>query len=155
MLDVPFVQQKGARCGSAAVAMVMEYWAQQIPALNSAATDAQKIDAYLPVEGRRGIRGEKLKSYLESRGFRAFVFDAELSDVQHHLEKGRPLIVCFNPNGAHGPLHYAVVAGLDGQNIWLNDPARGKLVCETLSLFLREWKQTDNWTLLAVPQPGR
>lgn len=154
-LDIPFVQQTGARCGSAAVAMVMEYWAAQMPSLNSAASEAEKIDDYLPVDGHRGIRGEKLKGFLQSRGFQAFLFDGEISDIRHHLDKGRPLIVCFAPNGPHGPLHYAVVAGLEGNNILLNDPARGKLFREDLDTFLRQWKQTGDWALLAVPRTGR
>lgn len=154
-LDIPFVQQKGARCGSAAVAMVMEYWAEQIPSLNSAAVEAARIDEYLPVDHRKGIRGERLKEFLESRGFKAFIFDAELSDVQHHLDKGRPLIVCFAPNGPHGPLHYAVIADLDTQSVWLNDSARGKLFREDLGTFVREWKQTGDWALLAVPRVAR
>ena len=43
-LDIPFVRQTGAGCGSAAIAMVIQYWARQNPALTSAAAETERID---------------------------------------------------------------------------------------------------------------
>ena len=73
--------------------------------------------------------------------------------LSHHLEKGRPLIVAVKP-GAHLPLHYVVVAGLDPDEhvVLLNDPAQRKLLKEDDSRFEQEWKATGHWTLLAVPE---
>src|SRR3954449_12751312 len=71
-LDVPFVQQVKAGCGSAAIAMVVEYWARQFPGLDKAQADAEKIDQLLPATTPKGIQGKALKQYLESRGFQAF-----------------------------------------------------------------------------------
>lgn len=153
-LDVPFVPQVKAGCGSAAVAMVIEYWAYRYPSLQYEAEDTGQIDRLLPAS-RRGIRGEALRQYLERRGFRAFVFDGELADLEHHFKKGRPIIVCFAPKGPHAPLHYAVIVGVDAQNVWMNDPARGKLVREDTGRFLDEWKVTANWALLAVPRQAQ
>ncbi len=150
-LDVPFVPQVKAGCGSAAVAMVIEYWAYRYPSLQYAAEDTAEIDRLLPAS-RRGIRGEALRRYLDRCGFRAFVFDGELADLEHHFEKGRPVIVCFAPKGPHAPLHYAVIVGVDARNVWMNDSARGKLIREDTSRFLEEWKVTANWALLAVPR---
>ena len=150
-LDVPYVQQVKAGCGSAAVAMVIEYWAARFPALNTVASDTEKIDRLLPASSK-GIQGSALKQYLESRGFSAFTFNAEWSDLAHHFEKGRPVIVCLAPKGPRAPLHYAVVVGVDPQNVWLNDSARGKLFREDRQRFLEEWKFTGNWALLAVPR---
>lgn len=153
-LDVPFVQQAKAGCGSAAIAMVMEYWAHQFPGLEKAQADAERINQLLPPTSPKGIQGEALKRYLESQGFQAFIFDGELTDLRSHFAKGRPVIVCLAPKGTRGPLHYAVVAGLDNQSVWLNDPARGKLFHEDLERFQTEWRRTDNWALLAVPRPN-
>ncbi len=153
-LDVPFVQQVKAGCGSAAVAMVIEYWAHQFPGLAAAAADTEQINRLLPASAK-GIQGRALKEYLEKRGFAAFVFDGELRDLEHHFEKGRPVVVCFAPKSLEPVLHYAVVVGVDGKGVWLNDPARGKLVREDLDRFLPEWKKTGNWALLAVPRQGQ
>jgi ABC-type bacteriocin/lantibiotic exporter with double-glycine peptidase domain len=152
-LDVPFVQQTAAACGPASAAMVMQYWARERPALNRLAADADRV-ARTPVPAK-GITGAGLKRLLERSGFRVFLFDAERRDLDDHLTKGRPLIVCFAPNGKSGPLHFAVVAGIDRDSIVLNDPTRGKLFRESLDRFLPQWSLTGNWTLLAVPRDDR
>jgi predicted double-glycine peptidase len=153
-LDIPFVRQTGAGCGAAAIAMVIQYWARQEPSLATAAADTERINKYLPANGK-GIRGSALKAYLEARGFQVFVFRGERSDLKEQFAKGRPLVVCLAPKGARAPFHYAVVAGIDHAAVWLNDPARGKLVREELPRFDAAWKESDYWSLLAVPSRPR
>lgn len=154
-LDIPFVQQVKAGCGSAAIAMVVQYWARQFPGLEKAQADTEKIDQLLPATSPKGIQGEALKRYLDERGFEAFIFDGELPDLHNHFAKGRPVIVCLAPKGNRGLLHYAVVAGLDDRDVWLNDPARGKLFREDVQRFTAEWRRTGNWALLAVPRSAQ
>ena len=149
-LDIPFVQQTAAACGPASAAMVMQYWARERPERTSLAAEADRV-ARMPVPAK-GITGANLVRVLERAGFRVFVVNAERRDLEDHLAKGRPLIVCFAPAGKSGPLHFAVVAGLESDTIVLNDPTRGKLFREDLGRFLRQWSVTDNWTLLAVPR---
>jgi predicted double-glycine peptidase len=151
-LDIPYVEQVRAGCGSAAIAMVVQYWARQQPGLESALQESERINELLPPTSPKGIKGKELKRFLEEHGFRAFIFDGEIQDLQNNFQKGRPLIVCLALNGARGPLHYAVIAGLNDQVVWMNDPARGKLIREDMDRFLSAWKATANWTLLAVPQ---
>jgi predicted double-glycine peptidase len=151
-LEVPFVEQVKSGCGSAAIAMVVQYWARQNHALDAAAADAERINQFLPATSAKGIQGQALKNYLEERGFDVFVFSGELRDLEHHFEKGRPVVVCFGLKGPRGPLHYSVVAGIDRDSVRLNDPARGKLIREDLGRFQAAWKVTGNWALLAVPR---
>jgi uncharacterized protein YvpB len=150
-LDVPFVQQVKAGCGPAAIAMIIEYWAKQTPAIGSAAARAEQINKFLPATDPRGIKGSALKAWLQQHGFRAFVFTGEEIDLEHHLAKGRPVVVCIAPKGISAPLHYVVVVGISKEQVWMNDPVRGKLFQETVPRFLGEWKDTGNWALLAVP----
>ena len=58
---------------------------------------------------------------------------------------------------ARAPLHYVVVAGLDWQHdaVFVNDPARGKLLRIERPAFEKEWRAADNWTLLAMPKPSK
>jgi predicted double-glycine peptidase len=153
-LDIPYVHQTGAGCGAAAVAMVIQYWARQEPSLAGAAAETERIDRDLPA-GEKGIQGNALKSYLEERGFEVFVFRGERSDLEQQFEKGRPTVVCLGPKSSRGTFHYAVVAGLGHETVWLNDPARGKLIREDLRHFEAAWKESDHWTLLAVPMQPR
>jgi predicted double-glycine peptidase len=152
-LDVPFVQQTAAACGPASAAMVMQYWARELPERVDLAAAADRV-ARTPVS-RKGMSGAGLRRLLESEAFTVFVLNAELRDLAAHLEKGRPLIVCFAPSGKTTLMHYAVVAGLDEDAILLNDPTRGKLFREPLSRFLPQWSAAGNWALLALPRNPR
>jgi ABC-type bacteriocin/lantibiotic exporter with double-glycine peptidase domain len=152
-LDIPFVeQQKKAGCGSAAVAMVVQYWAREYPSQVKSPTEFERIDELLPVTSPKGIQGTALKIYLDQHGFRAFIFDGQVVDLQHNFDKGRPVIACIAPRGPKAPLHYVVIAGMGDHTVWMNDPARGKLFEENLDEFKKEWDATGNWALLAVPR---
>ena len=151
-LEVPFVHQVRAGCGSAAIAMVMQYWASRQPGLDAVAADAGRIDQVLLPGSTKGIQGQALKRYLEEHGFAAFVFSGEIRDLQQHLAKGRPVVVSLGLNGSRAPLHYLVVVGLKDNAVLVNDPARGKLIGINLQRFLLAWKLAGNWALLAVPR---
>jgi ABC-type bacteriocin/lantibiotic exporter with double-glycine peptidase domain len=148
-LDVPFVKQDVNGCGAASIAMLMQYWARQSGRPSGA--DAAAIQRALYSRDARGIYASAMEKYLQQNGFQTFVLVGAWSDLQHHLEKGRPLIAAIKPAG-EGVLHYVVVAGIDKEILLLNDPARRKLLKYNRSDFEREWKATSNWTLLALPR---
>lgn len=153
-LNVPFVKQEKNACGAATIAMVMQFWQQQRGAAQSADADPARIQSALYSSKARGIYASDLERYLKQHGYEAFTFQGRETDLQQHLEKGRPLIVALKPGGGDS-LHYVVVAGLDAEHkvVLLNDPAERKLLKQELASFEREWKGTGYWTLLAVPQP--
>lgn len=147
-LDVPFHRQEKNGCGAAVLAMVMEYW--KSPA---EAADPRAIQQALYSEKEQGIPASAMEAYLRDAGFRTFAFAGEWSDLEQHLQKGRPLIVALRA-GRDAQAHYVVVAGLDAARglVYLNDPARGKLRRVARAPFDREWKTASRWTLLAVPE---
>ena len=151
-LDVPFVKQKRNGCGAASISMVMQYWIRNGAHMPQDSADASLIEQALYSREAKGIFGSGMQGYFERAGFRTFVLQAKWSDLERHLLKGRPLIVCLRENS--GPLHYVVVAGLDGQQgfILVNDPARRKLLKLERTSFEEGWSATQNWTLLAVPR---
>jgi predicted double-glycine peptidase len=153
-LEVPLVRQVGSGCGAAAIAMVIQYWAGKDARLAGVAAATERINLDLPAKGS-GIPGSDLKAYLETRGFDVFVYSGDRADLENEFRKGRPVVVCFAPRSSRGPLHYAVVAGVDGDTVWLNDPTRGKLIPERLGRFQASWDFTENWSLLAVPRQSR
>lgn len=150
-LDVPFVRQVRAGCGSAAIAMVMQYWVRQEPGLDAAAAAAEKIDRALPA-GPKGLTGNALKTYLEDHQFSAFAFTATFEDLRQHLAKGRPVVACIAPKGPKAPLHFVVITGIDDTSVVFHDPARGQSMTEARSAFDQAWRVTNRWALLAVPQ---
>jgi ABC-type bacteriocin/lantibiotic exporter with double-glycine peptidase domain len=152
-LDVPFVKQQKDGCGSASIAMVMQYWARQQGRADDGG-DAARIQRALFSRQAHGIYASELEKYFQQRGFRTFAFRGQWADLKQHLEKGRPLIVALKPS-ANAPLHYVVVTGLNWQEqlVLVNDPAERKLLKQHRSSFDQEWTAAGNWTLLALPQP--
>jgi ABC-type bacteriocin/lantibiotic exporter with double-glycine peptidase domain len=153
-IDVPFVAQVKNGCGSAAMAMVMDYWDKKEGRSASTAADAEKIQAVLYSPAEEGIPASAMKRYFEDAGYRTFAFVGDWNELGHHLERGRPLIVSLKASGPHGPLHYVVVVGIDSARgyIYLNDPAQEKMLRVSREGFESEWKATEHWTLLAVPR---
>jgi len=151
-LDVPFVVQEKDGCGAASLAMVMEYWVAQQGGSVPGSVDAARIERSLHSRAAHGIFASDMQRYLQQNGYVAFAFAGGWSDLEQHLEKGRPLIVALKP-GSMAPLHYVVVAGIDQERqlVLVNDPAQRKLLKEDRSRFEREWKGAGRWTLLALP----
>ncbi|HLZ12635.1 MAG TPA: C39 family peptidase [Candidatus Acidoferrum sp.] len=152
-LDVPFIHQEKEGCGSAALAMVLQYWSGKGAAVSPERSDPERIQRELYSKEEHGIRASEMERYFRDAGFQSFQFRGEWSDLANHLEKGRPLIACLQPGGK-SPLHYVVVAGLDKQRdaVVMNDPQRGKLLRMERAEFEKEWRRTNDWTLLAVPK---
>ncbi len=153
-IDVPFVAQVKNGCGSAAMAMVMEYWEKKTGRSASGAGDAGKIQAALYSPAEEGIPASAMKRYFEDSGYRTFAFVGDWGELGHHLERGRPLIVSLKASGPHGPLHYVVVVGIESAKgyIYVNDPAQQKMLRLSREGFESEWSATEHWTLLAVPR---
>jgi ABC-type bacteriocin/lantibiotic exporter with double-glycine peptidase domain len=153
-IDVPFVAQVKNGCGSAVMAMVMEYWEKKTAHGAGDGADAGKIQAALYSPAEAGIPASAMKKYFENAGYRTFTFVGDWGELGHHLERGRPLIVGLNASGPHGPLHYVVVVGIDSARgtIYVNDPAQQKMLRLSREGFESEWKATEHWTLLAVPR---
>ena len=154
-LGVPFIHQEKEGCGSAALAMVLQYWSQKGTALPAERTDAEKINKELYSKEAHGIRASSMEQFLRESGFSSYVFRGEWADLGTHIEKGRPLIATIQP-GAKSSLHYVVVVGIDREReaVLLNDPERGKLFRVERPEFEKQWQRTNNWTLLAVPKPA-
>ncbi len=155
-LNVPFIHQQTNGCGAACIAMVMQYW-RRSGEKDVPVADARRIQRALYNRRAKGIYAADMERYFRQNGFRVFAFQGQWEDLKHHLSKGRPLIVSLGEGRRNEPLHYVVVVGLDWQEhvVLVNDPARRKLLKMERSEFEKRWKATSDWTLLALPEPGR
>jgi len=153
-LDVPFIKQEKDGCGAATIAMVMQYWLKQQGRTADSAADAAAIQRELFSAKDHGIRAADMERYFQQHKFQTFAFAGKWDDFQHHLEKGRPLIVALKPSNLESSLHYVVVVGVDPAQdvVLLNDAAQRKLLKEERSTFTKQWSAVKNWTLLAVPK---
>ncbi len=153
-LDVPFVKQDKDGCGAASIAMVMQYWDRKQGQQSKLSSDAVHIEQVLISHAAHGIFASDMERYFQQNGYATFTFTGDLDLLQHHLQKGRPLIVALNP-GSHVPRHYVVVIGLDPESklVLVNDPAERKLTKEDGATFEKNWMASGNWVLIAVPVP--
>jgi ABC-type bacteriocin/lantibiotic exporter with double-glycine peptidase domain len=153
-LDVPYVKQSEDGCGSAAVSMLLEYWNAHGALVGSQRADATAIQKQLYSRKARGIHASDMESYLKESGFRVFPLNGDWKDLLEQLKQGRPLIVSLQPGNAKAPLHFVVVTGVDWQSgaVFINDPARGKLLRLERAEFEKQWRPNRNWMLLALPE---
>jgi ABC-type bacteriocin/lantibiotic exporter with double-glycine peptidase domain len=155
-LDVPFIRQTEEGCGSASIAMLLQYWSAHGVAIAAGRDDSAAIQKQLYSRKAHGIFASDLERYVKESGFRTFALRGEWSDVREHMVAGRPLILGLQSGSASAPLHYVVVTGMDWQReaVFVNDPARGKLLRIERAEFEKEWQAAKNWMLLAVPAPA-
>jgi predicted double-glycine peptidase len=152
-LDVPFIKQTTEGCGSASIAMLLQYWSAHGTSVVSGRDDAEAIQRQIYSRKGHGIFASDMERYVKESGFRVFALRGEWSDLREHLAQGRPLIISLEPGSTRAPLHYVVVTGMDWQReaVFVNDPARGKLLRIERSEFEKEWLAARNWMLLALP----
>jgi len=153
-LDVPYVKQTEDGCGSAAISMLLQYWNAHGTVMDSHRYDVSAIQKQLYSRKVRGIYASDMESYLKASGFRVFPLNADWKDLLEQLQQGRPLIASLQPGSSKTSLHYVVVTGIDWQNgaVFINDPARGKLLRVTREDFEKQWRPNRNWMLLALPE---
>src|SRR5579863_1938940 len=153
-LDVPFVKQTEDGCGSASISMVLQFWSAHGAPIESARSDAKAIQTKLFTPKAHGIFASDVERYFQDSGFRTFVFAGKWDDLREQLAKGRPLIVGLQPSARKSLLHYVVVTGLDWGHpaVFVNDPARGKLLRIERAEFEKSWQPVGNWMLLAIPK---
>jgi ABC-type bacteriocin/lantibiotic exporter with double-glycine peptidase domain len=155
-LDVPFIKQTAEGCGSASIAMLLQYWSAHGTSVAVGRDDADAIQRQLYSRKGHGIFASDVERYLKESGFRVFALRGSWGDLHEHLAQGRPLIISLEPGNSRARLHYVVVAGMDWQReaVFVNDPARGKLLRIERPEFEKEWLAARNWMLLAVPAPA-
>jgi ABC-type bacteriocin/lantibiotic exporter with double-glycine peptidase domain len=153
-LDVPYVKQTEDGCGSAAISMLLQYWNAHGVGIDTKRSDASSIQKQLYSRKAHGIHASDMESYLKASGFRVFPLNGDWKDLLEQLKQGRPLIASLQPGRARTPLHYVVITGIDWQNgaVFINDPARGKLLRVAREDFEKQWRPNRNWVLLALPE---
>ena len=155
-LDVPYVHQEQDGCGSASVAMVMQYWAEKGAPVPASRSDAAHIQRELYSRKAHGIYASAIEEYFKDSGFEVFAFRGEWNDLREQVKKGRPLVVALEPT-RDAPLHFVVLVGISPGDTaaLLNDPASSKLLKVGRRDFNQQWQRAQNWTLLAVPKQAQ
>ncbi len=126
----PFIaQQSAADCGPTCLAMIAQYWGHRLN------LNVLREMAYV---GRSGATIKNLAGAAEKAGFAARPVRASLSVL---AEQRLPWVAHWQGD------HYVVVYRVQGDRLWLADPARGKRQISR-QLFQRNW---SGYALLLEP----
>lgn len=125
-------------CGPASLKIVLDYYGVH--------RSEQEL-ASLTETTELGTSDISIKRAAESLGFNVVIKnESSFSDIEEWLEKRVPVIVNWFTRGradysdsevADG--HYSVVAGLDAEHIYLQDPEVGKIRTLKREDFMRVW----------------
>jgi hypothetical protein len=145
-IDVPFTKQEKNGCGSASVWMLLQYWGVR-------SDSPENLHKILFSNEAGGVFAADIEAFLNRQGFTTLAFTGEWHDLVENVSKGRPLLVAIEANARGTPLHYVLITGVDEQQqlVFLNDPARRKLLPMARADFEKRWEAMQRWTLLALP----
>ena len=144
LLAVPFLSQTEDLCGGAAAAMVLRYW--------GARTVEPQDFASLVRADLHGISTTELARDLQRRGWQAYALAASSTNVEHHLQQGRPLLALLEVRPAR--YHYVVIVGWTANDVIYHDPADRPFRRVPRRVFEEKWARADHWMMLILPSPG-
>lgn len=143
-MKIPYSKQKrGYYCGPASLQMVFGYFRHYISQDKLAEKGRTRHD--------RGTSRAGMIRVARENGFHTYAQnDSDLPKIADFLKRRLPVIVNFiEPSDEEG--HYAVVSGLSGKQIILNDPWNGKNFKLDIRDFLERWRGGRNsrkWLLV-------
>jgi len=145
LTTVPFFPQTEYECGPAALATLLAH--------TGADVDADDLVDEVYVAGLRGSLQPELLGATRRHGFIPYVIAPDAISLTTELAAGRPVLVLQNLGLERVPVwHYAVVVGVDGDDVILRSGAERRRV-ERSTRFLRSWQRGSNWAFVAV-EPG-
>lgn len=142
-------QQESFDCGTAAAVIVLRRW--ELPAtLAELASIAPKVDQY-------GLRARDVRDLLRARGLRSFVIEGHVTDIEHEITAGRPVVVgtLKRISDQRVRSHFEVVAAvnIERRRIVTLDPALGWRQSSYVE-FEQEWSLSHHATIVTLPAEG-
>lgn len=134
MLKLIQFKQSPSCCGPASLKIVLNYYGIYL--------SEKKLAKLSGCTLAKGTRAESLLKVAKSLGFNGLIKDfAEIKDIKNYvINKKIPVIVAwFSVDDGH----YSVVADIDKEHIYLQDPEFGKLVKMKINKFKRVWFDFD------------
>ncbi|MFA6404534.1 MAG: C39 family peptidase [Candidatus Paceibacterota bacterium] len=134
-IKVPFYSQNSnTSCGPASLRMVLEYYG-----IKKSELELKEISK----QGKDGTKHGGIIHVIVKSGLYAFVDnDTSIISIKDQINNGHPVIINFiEPSNEEG--HYAVVIGIDEDNIILNDPWNGEGFTLEIDKFEKRWRSSD------------
>jgi predicted double-glycine peptidase len=142
LATVPFFAQTEYQCGPAALATVLAHAGANV--------DAESLVPEVYVEGLKGSLQPELLGATRRHGFIPYVLEPDASALVAELGARRPVLVLQNLGLPRVPVwHYAVVVGVDGDNVILRSGTEQRRI-ERAARFLRSWQRGSGWAFVAL-----
>jgi len=115
--------------------------------------DAEGLVPEVYAPGLRGSLQPELLGATRRHGFIPYVIEPDARALVAELAARRPVLVLQNLGLDRVPVwHYAVVVGLDGEQVILRSGTEERRI-ERSGRFLRSWERGSSWAFVALP-PG-
>jgi tetratricopeptide (TPR) repeat protein len=145
LTGVPFFPQTEYQCGPAALATVLAH--------AGAGVDPEGLAREVYAPGLRGSLQPELLGATRRHGFIPYVLRPDADALAAELAARRPVLVLQNLGVKRVPVwHYAVVVGLDGDDVILRSGTEQRRI-ERRGAFLRSWQRGASWAFVALT-PG-
>ena len=82
-LDVPFIKQTAEGCGSASIAMLLQYWSAHGTTVVAGRDDADSIQKQLYSRKGHGIFASDMERYLKASGFQVFALRGDWAPTRY------------------------------------------------------------------------
>lgn len=134
MIKIKPFHQKTSFCGPASLKMVLDYYGLK--------TQERVLGKIAGCSTAHGTSAKGLVDAARKFGFRGIIKNsADLKDIREYIKKEIPVIVqWFSVDEGH----YSVVADIDSENIYLQDPELGHMKSMRLETFKRVWFDFPN-----------
>lgn len=146
ILELPIVSEDEDNiCLPLVISVVSRYWNEEIPI-----QEAKEIAKKYP-KGKGTIMMEGIE-LAEKHGFKSYIYNGSLQDLQKRIDQGLPPIVIL-PGIQETVQHATVISGYDESTnrVLTYFPEPDKIGAITYKQFNELWKQDGNITMLIVP----
>ncbi|MFK7794914.1 MAG: PA2778 family cysteine peptidase [Gammaproteobacteria bacterium] len=144
-LDVPFIEQTDNLCGPASLAMVANYYGQNV--------SAEEVAKLIYIPEKKGSLQIEMQAAARSLGLVAYSMNMDLASLRSEINAERPVIVLQNLAFNIYPVwHYSVVTGRDPNNdYFLLHSGRHEYYRSSWTTFENTWRRGKYWALIAAP----
>ncbi|HEY9205132.1 MAG TPA: C39 family peptidase [Candidatus Methanoperedens sp.] len=145
-IKVPYFKQESwYACGPACMRMVLAYF-------GFIKTEKEVMEACGTTE--LGTTSTQISTAFQKFGIKASsVKNANIEDLKHEINEGRPVIVLVDPSHIYGGIsgfgHFIVIVGFKDEEIIYHDPdePHGESIKCELEAFLMAWNATRCWMI--------
>ncbi len=145
LLDVPFIEQTDNLCGPASLAMVANYYGQNVT--------AEDVANLIYIPEKKGSLQIEMQAAARSLGLVAYSMNMDLASLRSEINAERPVIVLQNLAFNIYPIwHYSVVTGRAPNNDYLLlHSGRHEYYRSSWTTFENTWRRGKYWALIAAP----